>query len=482
MRLDRVSWCFTLVAACGIPAAVGAQGFGLNEIGTCAVGRAQATTGAPCTDASVVYWNPGAATMLKGWSVYAGVAAISVDGGFTADTTSGFFPGTVPTAYPPHVFVNYGGNRWALGLGAYVPYGLTSEWGSDFPGRFSAKKASLQSVYVQPNIAFDVIPGRLSIGGGPVLGYSRVELVQAIDLAAQPAPIPGLPPGTTFALLGIRPGTEFAQARLKGNTTAWGFDVGVHAQLTRDIQVGARYLSKLDFKYDGADATFQQISTGLVVPADIVDPSTGTVIVPAGTKVDALVAPEFAAGGPLVPQTVSTNIAHPAQFQAGIGYSGIPNTLLSADYVWVGWSSFDKLPVSFQGPAASNSRVLIEDYDNSWGIRTGAQYTFTTGWEGRVGFNYAKTPAPDVTVTPLLPDMNRYDWTLGLSIPIAKRYAVDAGYLRVETKGRRGRLAERTAVNNNVPDILAGSGGVPPNVGFYTLNANIFSLSLKANF
>ncbi|HEX6965156.1 MAG TPA: outer membrane protein transport protein [Gemmatimonadaceae bacterium] len=481
MRLTRVSWCFMLVAACGIPAAVGAQGFGLNEIGTCAVGRAQATTGAPCTDASVIYWNPGAATMLKGWSAYAGVAAISVNGGFTADTTQAHFPGTVPTEFPPHLFVNYAGNRWALGLGAYMPYGLTSEWGSDFPGRFSAKKASLESFYFQPNVAFEIIPGRLSIGGGPVLGYSRVELVQAIDLAAQPAPIPGLPPGTTFALLGIRPGTQFAQARLKGNATAWGFDVGLHAQLTRDIQLGARYLSKLDFKYDGADATFQQVSTGLIVPADITAPD-GTVIVPAGTPVDALVAPEFTTGGALVPQNVSTSISHPAQFQAGLGYSGIPNTLLSADYVWVGWKTFDQLPVNFEGPASANSRTLIEDYSNSWGIRTGAQYTFAPGWQGRVGFNYAKTPAPDATVTPLLPDMNRYDWTLGLSIPVAQRYTVDAGYLRVETKGRRGRLAERTALNNNVPDMFPASGGIPPNVGFYELNANIFSLSLKASF
>ena len=486
MRLTGVSWCFALVAGCGIPSALSAQGFGLNEIGSCAVARAQAATGAPCQDASVIYWNPAAATMLKGWSAYAGVAAVNVDGSFTQDTTAAVFPGEVPTEFPPHLFVNYAGDRWALGVGAYIPYGLTSEWGDNFPGRFSALKATLTSVYVQPNFAFELVPGRLSIGGGPVFGYSRVELIQGIDLAEQAVPLPGLPPGATFGLLGIRPGTEFARAKLKGNATAWGFDLGIHGQLTHDLQVGARYLSKVDFHYDDADATFQAIPTGLVVPAALATPG-GTVLVPGGTPVDALVAPEFITGGPLVPQKVSTSISHPAQFQAGVGFSGIPNLMLAADYVWVQWDAFDQLPVNFQGPASTNSRTLIEDYNNSWGIRTGAQYDFANGWAGRVGFNFAQTPAPDATVTPLLPDMDRYDWTLGLSIPFAHRYAIDASYLRVETEGRRGRIAERAGPasctgNCNVPDASVASVPAPPNTGFYELSANVFSLSLKAHF
>jgi long-chain fatty acid transport protein len=478
MQLDRVMWSIALTAVGAVPAAGWAQGFGLNEIGTCAVARGQATTGAPCRDASVIYWNPAAATMLPGWSVYAGVAAIDLNGNFTADSTGTVYPAQVPTQFPPHVFVNYGANRWAAGLGVYVPYGLTSEWGDNFPGRFSAKKASLQSVYVQPNFSYELIPGRLSIGGGPVFGYSSVELIQGIDLASQSAAALGLPQGTTFALLGIRPGTEFARARLKGNATAWGFDVGIHGQITPDVQVGARYLSKLDFKYDDADATFQQLQTGLILPAAIPTPLGA---IDAGTPVDQLVSGQFATGGALMSQTVATEIEHPAQFQAGVGYSGIPNALLSVDYVWVGWNSFDQLPVQFKGPAAADSRILIEDYRDSWGIRTGGQYDFANGWAGRAGFNYTRTPAPDATVTPLLPDMNRYDWTVGLSIPLTQGITADWGYLRVSTQGRRGRVAER-AIFPNSPALDISTVPTAPNTGFYELNANVFSLSLEAHF
>src|SRR5205085_3048438 len=121
--------------------------------------------------------------------------------------------------------------------------GLTSQWGRDFPGRFSAQKASLASVYVQPNIAYEIVPGRLSVGGGPTFAWSQLELRQSIDLAPQRTP----GSGPTFAQLGIAPNTEFAQVRLKGSARGIGFNVGAHAQLTPKWSVGARYLSKVRF-------------------------------------------------------------------------------------------------------------------------------------------------------------------------------------------------------------------------------------------
>src|SRR5579871_1035439 len=73
-----------------------AQGFGLNDVGSCEVARAYAATGAPCHDASTIYWNPGAAATLPGLSIVAGGAPIAVNGGFTQDTSLRRFPGNVP--------------------------------------------------------------------------------------------------------------------------------------------------------------------------------------------------------------------------------------------------------------------------------------------------------------------------------------------------------------------------------------------------
>ena len=106
MKLARAAWCVALLVGAA-PAVVQAQGFQLNEIGTCAIGRGQAVTGAPCNDASSIYWNPAAPTSLSGWSGYFGAAWINVSGSYTADTTNLSTPGAVPPAFPPHAFVNW---------------------------------------------------------------------------------------------------------------------------------------------------------------------------------------------------------------------------------------------------------------------------------------------------------------------------------------------------------------------------------------
>src|SRR6266567_3674859 len=359
MRVLRVSrYCLTTISALAIAApSVSAQGFGLSEIGSCAVARGFATTGSPCKDASTIFWNPAAPTTLSGWNVTAGAAAIAIKGKFTQDTTGRVWDADEPTSIVPHLFLTYHrpSSKAAWGIGAYVPYGLTSQWTDDFPGRFNAKKASLQTIYVQPNFAWQVTP-QWSIGGGPIMGFSTVELIQGVDLSTQVTPT-----GATFAQLGIAKNTEFARARLKGSTTAFGAQIGVLGQVSPAWTVGARFLTPLQFKYDDADATFTQIPTGLVLGGTIQAPFT------AGTPVDALVAGQFQAGGKLVSQKVSTKITHPAQIQAGAGYSGYKNWLLSVDYAWVGWKRFDVLPVNFADTTLS--KTLIESYNNTSAIR-----------------------------------------------------------------------------------------------------------------
>jgi long-chain fatty acid transport protein len=455
------------------PGGARGQGFGLNDIGSCAVARAYATAGVPCRDASVIFWSPGAAATLPGFSVYGGGAAIAVLGGFTADTTLTHYAANPPTAVPPHLFVNYagqlGGHGASIGIGAYVPYGLTSQWRPDFPGRFEAQKAQLQSIYVQPNVAFEIVRNVLSVGGGPVIGYSTVELRQSLDFSTIPVPSASVPPGTTFGDLGFAQGTEFGRTKLSGHATAYGFTFGAQLRPVHDLQIGARFLSALTFKYDNATATFTEVPTGLVLAGG------NPLGLPAGTPVDSIIAPEFRSGGPLVTQPVSTRIVHPLQVEAGVGYTGFRQTTLDIDYEYIGYQSFQNLPVTFGGPAAVLSRVLLEDFHDSWSVRGSIEHVFgdsASGVVGRAGFGYVQTPAPDVTVTPLLPDMNRYNGSVGIGVPLGSVLALDAAYLHVFTTGRRGRITERLSAAQTAAEL---------NSGFYTLAANVLSISLRVH-
>lgn len=461
MTLPRVSRFALTIGLFALPAAANAQAFGLNEIGSCAIGRAFANTGAPCDDASSIYWNPAAVPKTHGLSILAGAAVIGISGDFTQDTTFKRYDTDIDVAVVPHLFANYRtAGAFTYGVGVYVPYGLTSQWTDDFPGRFAAKKASLQSIYVQPNLAVELFDG-WSVGGGPVIGRSSVELVQGIDLSQQRTSATG----PTFGQLGIPKRTEFARATLKGDAMGYGFHLGLHGRISPQWEIGARVLSQVYFKYDDADATFEPRSTGLTLAAN------NPLGAPAGTPVDALLQGQFSGTGALTAQKVKTQIMHPAQVQVGLGYSGLANTLINVDYAWVGWKAFKELPVDFQG--AATDRVLIEEYNNTSAIRAGIEYHLSSGAALRGGLAAATAAAPDVTVTPLLPEQDRGYATFGGSYPITKSFALDGAYMHIFTPGRRGRLDERATVSQTADQL---------NVGAYTLRGNIVSLSLKASF
>jgi long-chain fatty acid transport protein len=365
--------------------------------------------------------------------------------------------------------------RVAAGLGVYVPYGLTSQWRGDFPGRFLALRASLATIYVQPTLALDVIPNRLSIGGGPIFGHSNVELFQAVDLSQQ------LLPGSTtlrFSNAGIPAGTEFARANLKGDANAWGAQFGGQLKLTNTLDVGVRWLWALYFEYDDAEATFTQTMTRIVLPAGSLPGQTTAL------PIDALLAPQFSTAGStpgaLTTRPGSSAIKHPGQVQVGLNWSGLPRTNLALDYTWFSWSDFDVLPVQFGGTNPPPSRTIIEDFDDAQRIGVSVDHVLdnrliggrVNNWAIRAGFSAAKTPAPDYTVTPLLPDQDRKNYNIGLGIPLGSRFGLDVAYLKVDTDGRRGRIIDRES----------GQSAEDVNSGFYRLNANIWNASLRARF
>ena len=481
-------WLAVLVPlALASPATARPQGFGINEIGTCAASRAFAVTGAPCKDASAIFWNPAAATTLKGWSGLAGAAFISIGGTFTQDTTFRVFEGDVPLAVVPHLFVNYKpasgmfslNGKAAWGLGVYVPYGLTSQWTDSFPGRFQAKKAALQAIYIQPNFAYQV-SDKWSVGLGPVIAVSKIELIQALDLSTQvAAPATATRPAITFAQLGIAKRTEFGRANLKGQSTDFGAHFGVFGRPAANWTVGARYLMPITFDYGGSTAKFKQTNTNLVLPqGNPICYPTGTNPICGGNpnatvNVDQLVGFQFSSGGALVEQDVFTQITHPAQLQAGVGYSGFKDWTVSADYVWTGWRRFKELPILFGGPASVANRRLIEDYNNTSAFRVSGERSFSNGAQLRLGASGVASAAPDETVTPLLPEQDRAYLSIGGAYPVTSNMTVEGAYLKVLAPGKRGRIDERTLRTQTAASL---------NTGKYELDANVFSVSLKITY
>ncbi len=467
-RLGLIALVLVLGALLILPDRAAAQGFGVFEQGTCIMGRAGAGVAETCDDGSAIYFNPAGLVGDTGWTVSGGATLIFVGGDFTADRTGEVTELQNDPIPVPHLYARYGINeRWAAGLGVFVPYGLSTEWPTDdFDGRFLGYQNELQSIYIQPTVAYQ-ITDRISIGAGLDVVLGAVELNQHQDLSQQVVPSNQLPPGTTFGALGIPFHTAFADVKLDADgAVGIGGNVGVQVKATDWLRLGARYTLPVKLEYEG-EATFTQLQTGLTLAPN------NPLGLPGGTPVDALVAPQFQSGGALVDQTVETEITMPGQLLAGVSVQATPKLKLMADYQWTQWSSFDVLPIDFENDALDTEQ--IENYDDTHALRLGVEYEINDAWTARAGLLTHGPAAPDETVTPLLPEGYRNEPTLGLGWRPSSLLEVNVAYQYIAQNDRRGR----------VRDALAGEGEPSVedlNSGLYSFDAHLIGTTLTLHF
>jgi len=493
LRTQLSTYLLAAVLTLGIflPVTTQAQGFGVYEQGTCVMARAGATVASGCGDGSSIYFNPSHLADTDGITVSLGATLIDATGEFTYDYAArppyqGVEVDLENDPIPvPHGYVTYGlTNRIGIGIGTYVPFGLETNWpvqlsdGSYFDGAFEGFENRIQNIYVQPTIAYQITP-RLRIGAGPVVGISAVELNQLLDLSQQ-----ATPGDATFGQLGVPFHTAFAQVKLEASTeVGYGANVGVSYEATDRISLGARFTTPITVSYEG-DATFSQLPTDLIFPAssplarDL--PTDGNQDGnPDPTPADLLVAGQFdesgvldqyqqqaSADGALSAQTVETEITFPFQFVAGLSVQATEKLLLLADYQLTGWSSFDEISLEFEN---FGERVREENYDNTHAVRLGAEYDVLNTLTARVGYLYNTAAAPDEVVTPLLPESDRNQFTIGVGWQPVDRAELNISYHLLQQNDRRGRV--RGALPNEplTTDL---------NQGAYGFGANLFGTTL----
>lgn len=434
------------------PSEVAAQGFSIFEQGACTMGRAGATVADPCEDGSGVYFNPAGLTGRAGLTLSAGATAVLVSGDFESDRTGETWDLQNDPIFVPHLYANYGlDDQLSVALGAYVPYGLGTEWPTgDFPGRFLGYNNSLEAIYVQPTLAYR-ITDRISVGAGPILAISTVELNQQLDLSTVEAA-----EGTTFGQLGIPFQTSFADANLEGHGLGFGGNIGLQVQATDWLDVGARFMTPITIDYEGT-GQFEQVNTGLVLPegnplSPFDDNGDG---VPDAVPLDLILqlGGTFTTG-PLVEQDISTEITLPMQIVAGVKVQATPRLQVLLDYQFTGWSSFDVIPLDFENDELDTEQ--IEDYENTNAVRLGVEYELNESLRLRAGYLFNEAAAPDATVTPLLPEADRNHLTAGLGWRVVPNVEVNVAYQYINQNDRRGRV--RDAPEGETPTAALNSG------------------------
>lgn len=458
---------FVLVLGGSIaPQGAGAQGFGVYEQGSCSMALGGAAVARPCDDASANFFNPAALLSTDGLTLSAGATGIFTAGEFTADYTGEQTELRSNPIAVPHLFGAYKLNPdLALGAAVYVPYGLETLWPREWDGAFEGYDNGLQTIYLQPTLSYQ-LTDRIRLGVAPILGIGRVTLKQRLDVSQQAVPSPDVPEGTTFGNLGIPFHTAFADAGLDaGGATAFGGQFGLQVKVTDRLDFGARYMLPMELEYEG-DATFEQVSTGLTLPAD--NPFT-----PTGQPVSLdFVLEESFVEGPLVDQNVETSLTMPAQLVLGFAFQATDRLLVQADYQWTSWSDFDEIALDFERDALDS--VRRENYNNTSAVRAGARYRLQEDLTLRAGYIFNQAAAPDRTVTPLLPEANRNHGTLGVGWWVTDAIEVNVAYQYLNQNDRRGRVrGERPGEENPTAEEL--------NSGLYAFNGHLIGTTLTIN-
>jgi long-chain fatty acid transport protein len=451
---------FTWLLFAGVPSLLAAQGFGVYEHNTCTMGRAGVAAANPCADGSAIFFNPAGLAGLAGTHLSAGATLIAASGGFTddvlghrTDLDDPVIP--VPAGYLTHQF----SPKVTLGIGLYAPYGLQTRWPVEgFPGRFLGYDTKLKAIYVQPTIGYQLFD-RLKVGVGVAYIHSSVELHQRVDLSVQQIPGTfGLPPGTTFAGLGIAPGTDFADGALDASGNGFAVNFGGILKVNDRLSIGGHWLTRRTITYDGT-AKFQQILTNITLPPT---PLNATPL-----PLDAVLAAEFGAGGPLDASGVaaSTKITLPPQGTIGVAYKASDDLTLMMDYQYVVWGWFSSLKIDFQ-PASTPDITLTPDNSDTHGFRFGAEYQYSPKLTFRGGYLYHSASSPYNFVTPLLPEAPRNEFTIGLGAKLSDQLHADFAYQYIRQQDRRGIVVSPS----------------PANAGLYQFKANLFGFTLAYTF
>jgi long-chain fatty acid transport protein len=461
-----------LTAVLVMPRSAEAQGFSVNEHGSCSMGRGGTGVASPCADGSAIFLNPAGLQLAKGKGVFsAGATLISPTGDFTNSTT-----GEVSTlirdetllgikAVPvPALFMGYGlSDNATIGFGIFAPYGLAIEWPTTAEGRFLGYYSSIKGIYFQPTFGLKANKW-LNFGIGFDLTSSTVQLKQRVDLAEQEAI-----PGVTFANLGIPFGTDFADVQLEGNDLSLGYHLGAIAQITDKLSFGIRYLSKQTVEVDDGLATITQVPTNLyLAPGNPLGKR-------AGYPVDSLVLPQFQPGGSLVDQAGTATIPYPAQLSMGLTLQATDKLKLLGDVGIQFWSVWETLPLSF---SLLGQKTLVEDYRNSTSWRAGAEYMVGKKSTVRAGFIAHSAAAPDQTVTPNLPEAARTEYSVGFGTHLTERMGFDLAYQYIDQADRQGRSGD--GCTGSVTPCPPPTAAL--NDGLYTFKANLLGFTLTYSF
>ena len=421
---------FSVAAVCvclllGLAPAGEGSGFLIYEHGAAAMAMGGAFV-AVANDPSTIFHNPAGIAFLKGTQVAAGTTLImsrsSMDLAKYPVPSQQYWEQHEQVFYPSSFYITHSlSDRVALGFGFFTPYGLGAEWPKENPLRYLGYKDDMKTFFFNPTIAVK-LADTFSVGFGVSYIHSTVmfKTVDLVDLTA------------------YRLGKYDVPSELEGSGDSVGFNAGFLYK-TNKLSVGFNWRSQFDIEYSGDLTLDTSAMAGLPAPFQPPTSDTGT-----------------------------TTFRFPNIFGLGLAYNATEKLLLSADFHYVTWSRYDKYVVDLE---KLEDMVILQNFDDSYLVRGGVQYSFTPGFALRGGLLYDQTPQPDATADPLLPDANRMALTGGFGWTLAGNLVLDLAF-------QYEPFEDRTVPNRYALQV----GAINYGEGTYETTALLFGVSLRYAF
>lgn len=376
------------LALTGVSVAVScayAAGFQLTEQSSLGLGRAYAGAGIVGDDLSAVFYNAAGMTLLPGTQIQAGSVFIEVDAPFSGTDAQGNAiseNGRLKGQAIPHGYITHQVNdQWWVGLGMTVPFGMGTEYGQFWQGAEKGNQSMIMTVDINPNIAYKV-NDKLSIGAGVSLQYAKAELGQVSQL------------GDTV---------------VKGDTWAWGVNLGIMYEPTETLRFGLAYRSAICHDAEGEMNVFTPTQLGIVHTHY---------------------------------SNMDVRVTTPDTVMATATWEATQDLRLSGLIRWARWSNLDQLDIS----ASNGSGPLVTqmgqagldissvnstnhyNWEDTWLFSVGADYRINGNWTVRGGVAYetgAVDKAEDRPAT--IPDVDRLWLSLGGTYNYSKQIQIDFG-------------------------------------------------------
>jgi len=423
-----------------------AAGYAIIDQSASGMGNAFAGGSAVAEDASTIFFNPAGMTRLpSGNQLIFGLHIVDAKTDFTNDGSISYLGGPLTgpnseggtTGLVPNFYwatdLKHGAK---FGIGVNAPYGLTTKYDEEWVGRYHAIESTLQTLNVNPAIAFK-LDNKWSLGLGANIMYMNAKLTNDLNYNVICANAGEIAPGVPTCSGANAPYAD-GRSEVDGNGLGFGYNIGVLYEASDRTRIGFAYRSSVNQNLQGT-AKFN-------APSNF----TADFAVPAFQETDASASVDL-------PETTSLSAYHDISSHWAI----------MADWTWTRWSRFKELTYEFANPYQPSS-TTEENWRNSNRVALGANYRLNSTWLLRMGVAYDNTPIPsDEYRTPRIPGNDRTWVSVGFNVKAAKHMALDVGYAHL--------FVPETGINDD-----QSTGGIL--IGDFESSVDILSAQLIWDF